>query len=320
MNPTKFEVPISMRWKVSKEEIQRKLYGHGLYKKSKIAEFDIFYGLSLTQTENKVVISLGILMKEVPFINAKFNISIVASNNFYFIKEYRFKSGRMHGKTICSHEQFYAPSNNYFINDYIYFNLEAILYFEKEQKNFVKPEIKSPNNLGEFLWNRDDKDFDIVCDNGRRSIKVHKLVISAKSPVFDRMIQSGLKESKENKVFITDFDSEVVEIAIKFCYCISISDFLNVSNGIKLLQFFDKYDIPDLKNLMEEYLFNQKSPMHICEIVNASILSNSIKLREQCFDYLLECMKESIFINALDILDKEFSLNLLKASFCSLNA
>lgn len=66
---------------------------------------------------------------------------------------------------------------------------------------------------------------------------------------------------------------------------------------------------------MEKYLFQQKSPTNICKIVNASILSNSIKLREQCLDYLIECQKKSIFVKDLDTLDKYFALNLLKASF-----
>uniref|UniRef100_A0A914QZ90 BTB domain-containing protein n=1 Tax=Panagrolaimus davidi TaxID=227884 RepID=A0A914QZ90_9BILA len=110
------------------------------------------------------------------------------------------------------------------------------------------------------------------------------------------MIHSSFKESNESKVLIPDFDLEVIEIAIKFCYGISITnDELNVLNGIKLLQFSDKYDICDLKDSIEIYLFNQKSLMNICEIVNASIISNSIKLREQCFDFILDCMKKRIF-------------------------
>uniref|UniRef100_A0A914Y3L5 BTB domain-containing protein n=1 Tax=Panagrolaimus superbus TaxID=310955 RepID=A0A914Y3L5_9BILA len=129
------------------------------------------------------------------------------------------------------------------------------------------------------------------------------------------MFQSKIDKTEENKITITAFEFEIVEIAIKYFYGINITVFLNISYGIKLLQFADVYGISDLKKSMESYLYHQKSPMNICEIVNASILSNSIKLREHCFDYFIECMKKSVFIKDLDILNNDFVLNLLKASF-----
>uniref|UniRef100_A0AC34FYD1 Uncharacterized protein n=1 Tax=Panagrolaimus sp. ES5 TaxID=591445 RepID=A0AC34FYD1_9BILA len=176
MAPTKFEIPIAMCWKVSKEEIQKKFNNlGGLFKKTKLAEFsDVYYELIIIskEEENKVVISLGISTKELPFINAKFKISIASSNKFELIDERCLKPDKMYGKTICSYEEFFDPLNNYFIDGYIYLNLEAILKFEKEQQNIcIHSEIKSPKNLGEFLWNRDDKDFDIFSGDGKTSLK-----------------------------------------------------------------------------------------------------------------------------------------------------
>uniref|UniRef100_A0A914QZ19 BTB domain-containing protein n=1 Tax=Panagrolaimus davidi TaxID=227884 RepID=A0A914QZ19_9BILA len=154
-----------------------------------------------------------------------------------------FENFRGWGDIICTIEEFFDDGNNYFIDNFIYITLEGIVSGIKNmQKNCVRS-----YNLGELLYNQNDKDFEIYSTNGK-CVKVHKLVISAKSSVFDRMIHSsGFKESKENKVLIKDFDYEIIEIAIKYCYRISIFESLNISNGIKLLQFSDKYDISDLK-------------------------------------------------------------------------
>uniref|UniRef100_A0A914P8B7 BTB domain-containing protein n=1 Tax=Panagrolaimus davidi TaxID=227884 RepID=A0A914P8B7_9BILA len=320
MNSSKIEIPISMRWKVSKEEIQKAIQAEKCITKSfPLKELsDIKYYLIIFRKENdKIVIGLGIKMQEPTLITVKFKISVIPVNNW---KEQLYerifkKNGDCWGDPLCKYEEFYDPANNFFIDNYIYITLEGILKVEKEQI-CVHSSLKSPNNLGELLYNREDKDFDIFSENGK-CVKVHKLIISAKSPVFERMILSGLKESKENKVLIIDFDFEIIELAIKFCYGISIANQLNVSNGIKLLQFSDKYIISDLKESMETYLLNEKSPMNICEIVNSSILMNSIKLREQCFDFILE--KESKYINDLEKLDKEFALVLLKTSFSVFN-
>uniref|UniRef100_A0AC34FQ88 BTB domain-containing protein n=1 Tax=Panagrolaimus sp. ES5 TaxID=591445 RepID=A0AC34FQ88_9BILA len=322
MNSTQIEIPILMRWKISKEEIQIRLQKRSIL--GKIVKLEevagILYGIMINKNEkNQIYVYLGFSMKESTTINADFEISIVPSNNFEFIDKFTFKENNQKmGEVLCTYDELFDPANNYFIDGYIYFTLEGILSVERKQQKEVsfESQIKNPNNLGELLWNRDDKDFDIITAD-KKVVNVHKLVIAAKSPVFDKMIQSGLRESKENQVLIADFDFEIVEIAIKYCYGIQINDSLNYLNGIKLLQFSDKYDISDLKDSMEEYLFKQKSPMNVCEIVNGSIISNSIKLRQKCFDYMLECMKSSIFINGLDILDKDFALKLLKACFLS---
>uniref|UniRef100_A0AC35FUH3 BTB domain-containing protein n=1 Tax=Panagrolaimus sp. PS1159 TaxID=55785 RepID=A0AC35FUH3_9BILA len=174
--------------------------------------------------------------------------------------------------------------------------MEGILSVEKEQIR-AEIDIKSPENLEEILYNREDKDFDIS--------------IATQIPIFQQF-----KESNQTKFVIADYDYEIIELAMKFCYGISIAENLNASIAIKLLQFSIKYQISDLKESMEEYLLKEKSPMNICEIVNASISMNSIKLREKCFDYMLECMKESKYINDLD---KDFAFVLLKTSFSVFN-
>uniref|UniRef100_A0AC34G810 BTB domain-containing protein n=1 Tax=Panagrolaimus sp. ES5 TaxID=591445 RepID=A0AC34G810_9BILA len=129
------------------------------------------------------------------------------------------------------------------------------------------------------------------------------------------MIQSGMQESKENKVIITDFDFTTVESAVKFCYGFEESNLWSIENAVNLLQFSDKYDMKDLKTSVENFLSSQISPMNVCKLANAAILSNSIKLREKCFEYMLECNQEKVFVSNLEILDKDFALELMKATF-----
>uniref|UniRef100_A0A914PGA7 BTB domain-containing protein n=1 Tax=Panagrolaimus davidi TaxID=227884 RepID=A0A914PGA7_9BILA len=250
MNSSKIDVPILMRWKVSKEEIQKQFQLNSYIAKIVYPkEFpDIKYCLSITNEENEIYVSFGFLMREPKIIKANYKISIPTKNYVRnFSEKIFYEDGDSYINFKCSFEEFFDPANGYFIDDYISITMEGIMTFEKEKEICDNFEIKCSTNMDEILYNRDDKDFEIYCKNGN-SVKVHKIIISAKSYVFDTMIHSSFKESNESKVLIPDFDLEIIEIAIKFCYGISIAnDELNVLNGIKLLQFSDKYDICDLK-------------------------------------------------------------------------
>uniref|UniRef100_A0AC35GAF1 BTB domain-containing protein n=1 Tax=Panagrolaimus sp. PS1159 TaxID=55785 RepID=A0AC35GAF1_9BILA len=136
--------------------------------------------------------------------------------------------------------------------------------------------------LGLSLWAQENpKDFTIFVDE--KKIVVHKCVFSATSPVFTRAFEPGKKESEENKVTIKDFAYEIVETAIKYCYHSSLVTDPTVENKMKVLQFFDKYDIHLLKDDLENFLISEINESNVCLFSNAAILSNSLKLEKKMF-------------------------------------
>lgn len=54
-------------------------------------------------------------------------------------------------------------------------------------------------------------DFKIICRNEKesREIPVHKVVLSARSPVFKAMLEEHTEESKSNQVVYEDIDYDV---------------------------------------------------------------------------------------------------------------
>mgnify|MGYP003909082163 CR=1 FL=1 len=54
-------------------------------------------------------------------------------------------------------------------------------------------------------------DFTIICRNEKESkeIPVHKIILSARSPVFAAMLEPHTEEAKTNKVVYEDIDYEV---------------------------------------------------------------------------------------------------------------
>lgn len=68
----------------------------------------------------------------------------------------------------------------------------------------------------------------------------------AQSPVFERMLLSGMKETQTNTIEISDFRAEVVEAFIKYVHVHKIEIMDEMAE--ELLVFADKYEvIGDLK-------------------------------------------------------------------------
>uniref|UniRef100_A0A914Q937 BTB domain-containing protein n=1 Tax=Panagrolaimus davidi TaxID=227884 RepID=A0A914Q937_9BILA len=87
-----------------------------------------------------------------------------------------------------------------------------------------------------------------------------------------------MKETIENRAEIIDFSFSVVETGIKMMYHCNFETSLSIEDLMKLLQFFDKYNIPSLKDKVESHLIAQISASNVCHLTNASILSNYFKL------------------------------------------
>lgn len=93
-------------------------------------------------------------------------------------------------------------------------------------------------------------DFKIICHG--RKFAAHRVVLGEISPVFLRMLQTEMKESKTCEVVINDIDEDIMVEMIRFIY----TGMANL-NGIiaeKLLQVADKYGIEKMKLKCIEFL------------------------------------------------------------------
>uniref|UniRef100_A0A914Q5A6 BTB domain-containing protein n=1 Tax=Panagrolaimus davidi TaxID=227884 RepID=A0A914Q5A6_9BILA len=176
----------------------------------------------------------------------------------------------------------------------------------------------SDDLLGLGLWVQDNKEFTVAAADGNE-IAAHKNVLAARSPVFSRMFQSGMKESKENKVVIEDFSFNVVEKAIKLCYHQSLVPHTTLKEKTKLLQFFDKYNIQQLKDDLEKHLISVIDVSNVCRLTNAALISNAPKLEMKCSEFLWCSLNERNPICDFDLLDKEFALKMFKNVFCHIS-
>ncbi|CAL1285698.1 unnamed protein product [Larinioides sclopetarius] len=145
-------------------------------------------------------------------------------------------------------------------------NISAIS--EKFSRGIVNAEFKKTvqlKSLGELsndferLLGPESSCFaDVTLKCGGASFQVHKIILSARSPVFAAMFANPMKESLKNEVDISDIEVSVLRTLLVYMYTGKTSD-LTSSSAADLLFVADKYQIQDLKMVCSYFLMETVS-------------------------------------------------------------
>ncbi len=119
-------------------------------------------------------------------------------------------------------------------------------------------------------------DVKIIC--GEMEFKCHKIILAARSEVFDTMFShDDTKESLSGEIVITDVEPQVMEQMVNFIYADSCQA-NSWEEVVELLICADKYDLRGLKKACEEELSNQMDKLEPSMIVKLLKLSHLLKL------------------------------------------
>uniref|UniRef100_A0A914QYX6 BTB domain-containing protein n=1 Tax=Panagrolaimus davidi TaxID=227884 RepID=A0A914QYX6_9BILA len=199
------------------------------------------------ENRGKAFVYLHLDFGNVKKIETECNFKI-DSANFSKKRYYIFEKPLGHGLFIDETKSLFDPEKKYFVDGKLTLKVRGMCKYETNDSEVIIEEQKwEGNELGDGLWEKDDyKDFTISVD--RKNIKVHKNILGTRSNVFHAMFESKMKKSIKNKVEIKDFSFEIVETALKLIYNCNFIISLSIEDMMKLLQFFDKYNIQSLKN------------------------------------------------------------------------
>uniref|UniRef100_A0A914Q6M8 BTB domain-containing protein n=1 Tax=Panagrolaimus davidi TaxID=227884 RepID=A0A914Q6M8_9BILA len=250
------QCPFTLQWPIPRSHLKDEP-GKAIYSRAFIASnipsvkyyFAIFpNGFSLRNRE-QTYLSLYLEYHENIKAEAKFKISIETAN--YQCEENHVSEKCLRwGKMCFTTEELFDSEKRFIVNGEMTIKIEGVLTIEKEE--ILKP-WKSGNfddSLCLTLWNQtESKDFAISVKG--QEITAHKWVLALRSPVFEKMFESGMKEAKENKVEIPDFSFNIVESAIKRCYHQNLAnESTSLETKMDMLQFFEKYDIQLLNEIL----------------------------------------------------------------------
>ena len=137
---------------------------------------------------------------------------------------------------------------------------EELDYPTETEDEDVKNESNDPRtkgskelseHFGKLLEDIESSDIEIDC--GGKVFPCHKLVVSARSPVFKAMFQANMKESQSGKVAIEDIKPEIMNEILHFIYTGSLAkETVTTEFAIELLAAANKYQLEALKDICQD--------------------------------------------------------------------
>ncbi|KAL6525187.1 hypothetical protein OROMI_030780 [Orobanche minor] len=128
---------------------------------------------------------------------------------------------------------------------------------------------------------------DVTINTADRTLKAHKAILSASSPVFQSMFRHDLKENESSTIEIQDMTSESCMALLSYLYgSISQEEFWR--HRLALLGAANKYDIVDLKDACEKSLLEDINSGNVLERLQEAWLYQLDGLKKGCLMYLLD--------------------------------
>lgn len=127
-------------------------------------------------------------------------------------------------------------------------------------------------------------DFEIITSD-RQTIKVHKTILAARSPVFLAMLTSDLEETNTSQVTIKDVNAATMRELLRFVYGNEIENLDDISHDLVIAA--DKYHIEQLKRICLSSVTLSLSSANVFEALEiAGSVADTGVLENLCFDII----------------------------------
>eukprot|EP00898_Chlorokybus_atmophyticus_P006348 jgi/Chlat1/6714/Chrsp50S06427 len=133
-----------------------------------------------------------------------------------------------------------------------------------------------PSKLGSDLLTllESGQNTDVVFDVDSEEFRAHKLILCARSPVFQALLNSPMREGAEGKVLVEDVKAPVFKALLQYIYSGSLEDSVLSTNTMAqhLLAAADRFALDRLRLMCEAKL---------CESLDVSTAATTLALAEQ---------------------------------------
>ncbi|GBO39715.1 TD and POZ domain-containing protein 5 [Araneus ventricosus] len=130
----------------------------------------------------------------------------------------------------------------------------------------------------------------LFCDTKLRTdtetFPAHRSVLSARSPVFKKMLTTDMKEKAGECINVPDISSDTVRRMLKFLYTDCTGD-PKMHRAKDLYIASDKYDIASLKQHCSSFMKKNLCPANVCEVLVLADMHQDKDLESAAQEYVL---------------------------------
>lgn len=119
----------------------------------------------------------------------------------------------------------------------------------------------------------------------REVLAAHKVVLSARSPVFYAMLTSKMQEAAEGFANVPDFDAKVMKEVLRFIYYAEVENLSEISHD--LVYAAEKYQLDELKRMC---LVDIKLNLKVSNLIESILIAehvNAADLYVKCVDLMV---------------------------------
>ncbi|GFQ83393.1 tdpoz3 [Trichonephila clavata] len=127
---------------------------------------------------------------------------------------------------------------------------------------------------------------DVKLRTTTQTFHAHKVILSARSPVFRRMFSTDMKEKIQECVDILDFENDTLRRLLQYLYINTLED-LQWESALKLHAAADKYEIVALQKKCSSFLKCNLCPNNLCEVLVLADMHGDADLKEAAQNYIL---------------------------------
>jgi len=151
---------------------------------------------------------------------------------------------------------------------------------KKQTKQITLNFQKIPKNLSKFVNDRQFSDIAFYFPAENKEIWGNRHLLSVNCPYFSRMLNSGLRESKESQIVINNMSYDICHQIMVYCYGGKVQ--FTLENCVELLQVADEFGLPKLKILCELYIGQRLDTDNVDDIEQISTIYNAPRLKKHC--------------------------------------
>lgn len=150
---------------------------------------------------------------------------------------------------------------------------------------------------------------DVIFHVEKETFRVHKIILSMWSKVFERMFESGMKESISSEVTLVGESAAEFGLVLKKLY--PPCTFPITSENVEIfLRYSDKYQIDELRDQCEKFLLTINPKIESAALAD---LYNLPALQERCLPWLTENLTDVINTKEFQLLKKATLQRLIEA-------
>lgn len=153
----------------------------------------------------------------------------------------------------------------------------------------------SPSDLGPQLGAllESGKYSDIVIRIGSEEIHAHRAILAARSPVFDAMWSSPMREGAESEVRISDVDPAALRRLLRYLYAGALdTDLQDDEETIALLTVAHMYEVPGLVQTCAAWLSANLTVELVAERLMLADLVGIEGLRQECLNFITRSLSQ----------------------------